>query len=216
MRFLAATAVVALLSAASPVLAAEDLTTKQAGQVVDTLITDLNGYFDPAKAARVQAALRADRARLAGIHDRAALAEALSAITLKVSQDQHLKVSVATANAGASELSEANAVVKIGRGQAVPNVVGIAALPFQIGRNVRGDHQVNVATADLDVCDHVGLQARAQHHGERPACDADRAARLLDQAIGAGAKRRAGGVVDGEEIAAERDGALLPAPHLRL
>lgn len=107
MRFLAATAVVALLSAASPVLAAEDLTTKQAGQVVDALITDLNGYFDPAKAARVQAALRADRARLAGIHDRAALAEALSAITLKVSQDQHLKVSVATANAGVSELSEA-------------------------------------------------------------------------------------------------------------
>lgn len=108
MRFLAAAAAVALLSAASPALAAEELTTLQAGQVVDALVAGLNGYFDPAKATQVQAALRADRARLIGIHDRAALAEALSAITLKVSQDQHLKVTVATSNAQAARLSEAD------------------------------------------------------------------------------------------------------------
>lgn len=107
MRLLAAAAAVALLLAAPSAFAAEDLTPEQAGQVVDTLIADLNGYFDPAKAAQVQAALRADRTRLAGIHDRAALAEALSAITLKVSQDQHLKVTVATASARTAELSDA-------------------------------------------------------------------------------------------------------------
>jgi C-terminal processing protease CtpA/Prc len=108
MRFLAATTAVALLSVASPVLAAEELTPQQAGQVVDALVAGLNGYFDPAKAARVQAALRADRTRLTAIHDRAALAEALSAITLKVSQDQHLKVTVATTSAQAARLSDAD------------------------------------------------------------------------------------------------------------
>lgn len=107
MRFVVATAFTVLLAFAASARAFETLTTAQAGQVVDALVGSLDGYFDPAKAARVQAALRADRARLSQIHDRAALAEALSAVTLDVSGDRHLKVSVATASAQAATLSEA-------------------------------------------------------------------------------------------------------------
>lgn len=107
MRFVAATAVAALLAVAAPAQASETLTTSQAGQVVDALVDSLRGYFDPTKAARVQAALRADRERLSQIHDRATLAEALSAITLGVSGDRHLKVSVTTASAQAPALSDA-------------------------------------------------------------------------------------------------------------
>ncbi len=104
MRLLALAAAAAL-TVASPVLAAEELTAKQAGQVVDTLVSNLNGYFDAAKAKQVQAALKAERKRLVAIHDREQLAQALSAITLKTSGDQHLKVSVTTASANQAGLS---------------------------------------------------------------------------------------------------------------
>lgn len=105
------TAAVLALCLTSPAFAAEELTTQQAGQVVDALIADMNGYFDPARAAKVQAALKAESATLAKIHDRQALADALSAITLKVSGDQHLKVSVATASATTPAVSDAEQVL---------------------------------------------------------------------------------------------------------
>lgn len=105
-RLLTASALALCL--ASPAFAAEELTAKQAGQVVDMLIADTNGYFDPARAAKVQTALKAERGQLTRIHDRQALAEALSVITLKVSGDQHLKVSVATSSAGAAQISDAD------------------------------------------------------------------------------------------------------------
>jgi C-terminal processing protease CtpA/Prc len=107
MRILPITALAVALALASPASADETLSAKNAGQVVDALIADLNGYFDPAKAAEVQKALRAQRGALIQIHDRKALAEALSAITLKVSGDQHLKVSVATSDAKVAQISDA-------------------------------------------------------------------------------------------------------------
>lgn len=131
MRLLATAAAVALLSVVSPARAAEELTTDQAGQVVDALVAGLNGYFDPAKAARVQAALRADRARLVAIHDRAALAEALSAVTLKVSEDQHLKVSVATPSAQTARLSEADQALVDQR--VAYGLMAVRRLPGNIG-----------------------------------------------------------------------------------
>lgn len=107
MRLLALAAAAAL-TVASPVLAAEDLSAQQSGQVVDALVAGLNGYFDPAKAKTVQAALKGERKRLVAIHDREQLAQALSAITLKTSGDQHLKVSVTTASAQAPAMSDAD------------------------------------------------------------------------------------------------------------
>ncbi|WP_184715170.1 S41 family peptidase [Caulobacter sp.] len=107
MRLLVLSALAAL-AVASPVLAAEELTTQQAGQVVDKLVSNLNGYFDPAKARQVQAVLKTERKRLVAIHDREQLAQALSAITLKTSGDQHLKVSVTTASAQAPTMSDAD------------------------------------------------------------------------------------------------------------
>ncbi|MBO9546108.1 S41 family peptidase [Caulobacter sp.] len=110
MRTLTLALATAALLGLSPTLAfaAEELTAKQAGQVVDTLVTDMNGYFDPARAAKVQAALKAQRGQLVKIHDRQALAEALSAITLKVSEDLHLRVSVATTSAASASISDAD------------------------------------------------------------------------------------------------------------
>ncbi|WP_454718475.1 S41 family peptidase [Caulobacter segnis] len=107
MRRLITTAALALCLA-SPAFAAEELTAKQAGQVVDTLVGQMGDYFDPAKAQAVRAALKAQRGQLTKIHDREALAEALSAITLKTSGDQHLKVSVTTASAGVASVSDAD------------------------------------------------------------------------------------------------------------
>lgn len=107
MRFLAATAAVALLATTTSVWAAEALTAKQAGQVVDTLASQMGDYFDPAKAQQVRAALKAQRGQLIKVHDRQALAEALSVITLKTSGDQHLKVSVTTASAQVASVSDA-------------------------------------------------------------------------------------------------------------
>lgn len=103
-----AAATALLVASAQPALAAEELTAKQAGQVVDTLVGELNGYFDPARAHAVQAALKAQRGQFVRIHDRAALAEALSAVTLKVSGDQHMRVSVTTTSAQAAPLGEAD------------------------------------------------------------------------------------------------------------
>lgn len=107
-RLLAATAAIALL-AANPALAedGETLNAVQSAQVVDTLIRDLDGYFDAARAAAVKEALRARRAEFTRIGDRAKLAEALSAITLGVSNDQHLRISVATTSAKAPALTDA-------------------------------------------------------------------------------------------------------------
>ena len=109
MRRLLAAAAITLLSAA-PAFAAngETLTPTQAGQVVDALVRDLDAYFDPAKAAAVKDALRARRSEFAGIGDRARLAEALSAVTVGVSGDLHLKVSVTTASAKAASLTGAD------------------------------------------------------------------------------------------------------------
>lgn len=91
-----------------PALATEELTAKQSGQVVDALIGQMSDYFDLAKAGEVRAALKAQRGALTKIHDRQALAEALSAITLKASNDQHLKVSVTTASAQVASVSDAD------------------------------------------------------------------------------------------------------------
>ncbi|MBO9709843.1 MAG: S41 family peptidase [Caulobacter sp.] len=105
---------IAILAAAAAVLiapaaqAAEELTAGQAGQVVDALAGAMESYVDPAKAGQVRQALRAARPDLVRIHDRQALAEALSAITLKISNDAHLKVSVTTASASAAPLSDAD------------------------------------------------------------------------------------------------------------
>jgi len=107
MRLLATTVAVALLAAAAPVLAAEDLSAKQSGHVVDALIGQMGDYFDRAKATQVRAALKAQRGQLTRIHDRQALAEALTAITLKTSNDQHLKVSVTTSSAQVAAISDA-------------------------------------------------------------------------------------------------------------
>lgn len=101
-------AAAAALAIASPGHATESLTAQQAGQVVDMLVSDLNAYFDPAKARQVQAVLKAERKRLVAIRDRQQLAEALSAITLKTSGDQHLKVSVTTASAQTATISDAD------------------------------------------------------------------------------------------------------------
>lgn len=108
MRLLATTAVAALLAAASPALAAEELTSRQSAQVVDALIGQMGDYFDPAKGGQIRAALKAQRGRLARIHDRQALAEALSDITQKTSNDQHLKVSVTTSTAQVAAVSDAD------------------------------------------------------------------------------------------------------------
>lgn len=107
-RLLAATTVIALL-VATPASAAdaETLNVVQSGQVIEALSRSLDGYFDRRKARAVQEALRARRAQLAAIHDRAKLAEALSAITVGVSGDLHLKVSVTTASAKAPALTDA-------------------------------------------------------------------------------------------------------------
>ncbi|ADG12550.1 hypothetical protein B7G68_21135 [Caulobacter segnis] len=92
----------------SQAFAAEELTSKQAGQVVDALVGQMNDYAYPAKAQQVRAALKSQRTRLIQIHDRQALAEALTAITLETSGDQHLKVSVATASAQVARVSDAD------------------------------------------------------------------------------------------------------------
>jgi C-terminal processing protease CtpA/Prc len=68
----------------------------------------MGDYFDPAKAQAVRGALQAQRGQLTKVHDRQALAEALSAITLQTSGDQHLKVSVTTASAGVAGVSYAD------------------------------------------------------------------------------------------------------------
>jgi len=127
-----ATALAALLLvAAGPALAAEELTAKQSGQVIDALIGDLDGYFDPAKARAVQAALKARRAEFVRIHDRAALAEALSAVTLKVSNDQHLKVSVVTTDAKSARVTDAEQVLLEQR--LAHGLMAIRRLPANIG-----------------------------------------------------------------------------------
>ncbi len=107
-RLLAATAAIALL-AATPAFAedGETLNVVESSQVIEALSRSLDGYFDRRKAVAVQDALHARRAQLAMIHDRAKLAEALSAITVGVSGDLHLRVSVATTSAKAAALTDA-------------------------------------------------------------------------------------------------------------
>lgn len=133
MRKLMIVAATALLLGLPPAsaFAAEELTSQQAGQVVDTLIANMKGYFDPTRAAKVQAALKAERPALTKIHDRAALAEALSAITLKVSGDQHLKVSVGTVSASAPRMSEAELALLDQR--LAYGLMAIRRLPGNIG-----------------------------------------------------------------------------------
>lgn len=109
MRNMFGAAIAALsIGAAAPALAADDLTPAQAGEVVETLIRDLDSYFDPAKARATQAALRAQRETLVRILDRAKLAQALSAVTIGVSGDQHMKVSVSTNSVRTPRLSDAD------------------------------------------------------------------------------------------------------------
>ena len=122
----------AAIAAASPASAAqEELTTGQAGQVVDALVGEMSDYFDPAKADQVRQALRTERPRLAAIHDRFALAQALSAITLKVSGDPHMKVSVATGDAKTRALSEADQALLDQR--LAHGLMAVRRLPANIG-----------------------------------------------------------------------------------
>lgn len=103
-------AVAAVLLGAAPAFARQDanaLTPAQVGEVVDALSASLDGYFDPAKASAVKAALGARRSEFVAIADREALARALSETTLEASGDLHLKVSVTTARKDAPALSEA-------------------------------------------------------------------------------------------------------------
>ncbi len=124
-------AAAAALTVASPVLAAEELSAKQSGQVVDALVAGLNGYFDPTKAKAAQAALKTERKRLVAIHDRQQLADALSAITLKTSGDQHLKVSVTTASAQAPAMSDSDQVLLDQR--LAYGLMAVRRLPGNIG-----------------------------------------------------------------------------------
>lgn len=105
--FIAAAAAILASGPAFAQSGADTLTPTQSGEVVDALVRGLDGYFDPAKAKVVQAALRARRAELVAIGDRQALAEALSATTVKASGDLHLKVSVNTARKEVTALTEA-------------------------------------------------------------------------------------------------------------
>lgn len=126
-------AAAAILAAALALPAfAGDLTPKAAGEILDTYATKLNGYVDPAKAARVRAVLKANRARYLKIDDRQAFVEAVSKDTVEASGDLHLKLSVNTidASAGARETPEQEALLE---GRLAHGLMAIRRLPGNIG-----------------------------------------------------------------------------------
>lgn len=130
LRLMAAAAVLAA-SLALPALAG-DLTPKAAGEILDTYARKLDGYVDPAKAAQVRAALKANRARYLKIDDRQAFVEAVSADTVAASGDLHLKLSVKTtdAGAGARETPEQEALLEA---RLAHGLMQVRRLPGNIG-----------------------------------------------------------------------------------
>lgn len=126
-------AVATLLAAAVALPAlAGDLTPKAAGQILDTYARKLDGYVDPAKAAKVRAALKANRARYLKIDDRQAFVEAVSKDTVEASGDLHLKLSVKTtdATAGARETPEQEALLEA---RLAHGLMAVRRLPGNIG-----------------------------------------------------------------------------------
>jgi len=96
-RSLLLAAVVATVPAAA---LAGDLTPQAAGEVVDQLVKNMDGYMDPKVGAAVQAELNRHKAEYVKLDTRAAFAEAVSRDLYAVSHDRHLKVSLETLDAG--------------------------------------------------------------------------------------------------------------------
>lgn len=97
----------ALAQTPAPTAQAERLTTKQSAEIVDAAIRAMDGYFDQSRIAPVKAKLKSERSKLIKLTDRAALSDAISAITLSTSNDLHLKTSVETVSIQSAGLSPA-------------------------------------------------------------------------------------------------------------
>lgn len=89
----------AAIAAAPAASLAGDLTPKAAGEVVDQLVKNMDGYMDPKVGAAVQAELRRHKAEYVKLDTRAAFAEAVTRDLYAVSHDKHLKVSLETLDA---------------------------------------------------------------------------------------------------------------------
>jgi C-terminal processing protease CtpA/Prc len=130
LKLMAASALMAA-AFAMPALAG-DLTPKAAGEVLAALDQKLNGYVDPEKAARVRAALKANRARYLHLDSREAFVEAVSKDTVEASGDLHLKLSIRTtdASAQARETPEEEALLEA---RLAHGLMQVRRLPGNIG-----------------------------------------------------------------------------------
>src|SRR5690349_6049314 len=93
-------AVLAAALLAASAAHAGDFGPKATNEVVDQLIAGMDTYVDPQVAKAVQARLRAHRGQYAQLGDRAAFAEAVNRDLLEVGHDKHVRVSLATVEAG--------------------------------------------------------------------------------------------------------------------
>ncbi len=100
-------------------------------EVLDRLGRALNGYVDPSITARVKAMLRSRRPVHKRIVDPEELAKTLSADLIAASGDQHLKVSLATLDPAARDLTPEQEVLLEQR--LAHGLIAIRRLPANIG-----------------------------------------------------------------------------------
>ncbi|WP_296599734.1 S41 family peptidase [Phenylobacterium sp.] len=159
--------------AAMPVTAlAGDLTPKAAGEVVDQLVENMDGYMDPKVGAAVQADLKRHRAEYVKLDSRAAFAEAVTRDLYAVSHDKHLKVSLETLDAsrGARLTDEQQALVdrRLAYGlmaiRRLPGNVGLLKMSY-FEQGEAGAKLVETALDLLQDTDALIIDLRENHGG---------------------------------------------------
>jgi len=151
---------------------AGDLAPDAAGEVVDQLVRNLDGYMDPKVGAAVQASLRSHRADYVKLDSRAAFAEAVTRDMYAASHDRHLKVSLETRDASrGARLTEAQQEL-VDRRLAY-GMMAIRRLPANIGllktsyfeQTEPGARLANAAMELLQDTDALIIDLRANHGG---------------------------------------------------
>lgn len=162
----------AAIAAAPAVVQAGDLTPQAAGEVVDQLIRNLDGYMDPKVGAETQAILRKHRAGYVKLDDRAAFAAAVTRDLYAATHDRHLKVSLETRDASrGARLTEAEQALvdrRLAYGLAavrrLPANIGVLRLSY-FEQSEAGARMIDAAIGMLRDTDALIIDLRPNHGG---------------------------------------------------
>ena len=139
-----------LLFVAPEMAIASDLQPKAAREVLQQISAGFDRYMDPAVAKKAQAALRANAARLAAIDDRERFASAVTDLLYAETRDGHVKLRVATTDAGANARLTTEQLEALSRRSAY-GLLAIRRLPANIGYlKLRGFDQSEHGEALID------------------------------------------------------------------